>query len=474
MSSVDAKSQNSPAAEKNTYREYEFLPAVLEVQTTPPNPAGRAFIWIIVSLFVFVVVWAYFGKIDIVAIAQGKILPSDRIKVVQPLEIGKVQTIHVQEGQQVKAGDPLITLDRTGTQADVDQVKSDFTTVKLNIIRLQQFSRELEQLNSVSDKLSSIQQGISTVTAADPWSALVDVPLEFITFHKELLREQLNEFRARNDSMINEMEQKQAQQDIAQANVIKLEKILPIVTERVKSLEDLSEEQLVARDEYLQLEQTRIEYEQDLVISKTRLRELKAEIAALKQRQQALYSEVVRSTLQELQTNQRQLVALEKEGIKSQLRDDQQLLVAPLTGTVQQLAVHTVGAVVTPAQELLYIVPNDSQLEVEAFILNKDIGFVEEGQQAEVKIDAFNFTKYGLIPAEIKDISNDAVNHEQWGLVYLARVLLKKSQIQVGERLVNLSPGMSVAVEVKTGKRRLIEFFLSPLLRYKQESIRER
>ena len=132
------------------------------------------------------------------------------------------------------------------------------------------------------------------------------------------------------------------------------------------------------------------------------------------------------------------------------------------------------GRIVTPAQELMQIVPEDSKLEVEAFVLNKDIGFVEEGQEVEIKIDAFDFTKYGMIGGKIVDLSNDAITDEQLGLVYHCRIKINKTDIQVKDKWVNLSPGMSVMVEIKTGKRKLIEYFLSPILRYKQESIRER
>lgn len=160
--------------------------------------------------------------------------------------------------------------------------------------------------------------------------------------------------------------------------------------------------------------------------------------------------------------------------IKAQQRSRQQILTSPIDGTVQQLNIHAVGGAVTPTQELMVIVPEESQIEVEAFILNRDIGFVEEGQMAEVKIDTFNFTQYGVIDAQIMDISNHAISDEALGLVYVSKVLLTKSEIQVGNRLVNLSPGMSVTVEVKTGQRRLIEYFLAPLKRLKQESVRER
>ena len=160
--------------------------------------------------------------------------------------------------------------------------------------------------------------------------------------------------------------------------------------------------------------------------------------------------------------------------MKTTQRTTLQRLVAPIDGIVTQLSVHTVGGVVRPAQELMKIVPQEDNLEVEAWIQNKDIGFVQEEQKAEIKVDAFPFTKYGTLDATIVDISNDAVSDENKGLVYASRVILERTKILVGDKLVNLTPGMSVTVEVKTGKRRLIEYFLSPIMQHTDESIRER
>ncbi len=168
------------------------------------------------------------------------------------------------------------------------------------------------------------------------------------------------------------------------------------------------------------------------------------------------------------------MAAIEQEIIKATVRKNAQTLRSPVDGVVQQLAVHTLGGVVTPAQELMMIVPEEESLEVEAMLENKDIGFVEEGQTAEVKIDAFPFTKYGTIDGTLIDISNDAILDEVKGLMFKTQVSLQQSLMQIGKRQVQLTPGMSVTVEIKTGTRRVIEFFLSPLLRYKQESIRER
>ena len=188
----------------------------------------------------------------------------------------------------------------------------------------------------------------------------------------------------------------------------------------------------------------------------------------------ALAAETRRIALDSLNEAEQKATGFSNELVKSDSRGKLMTLTAPVDGTVQQLAVHTVGGVVTPAQPLMVIVPKDNPIEVEAFVENKDIGFVNPGQAAVVKIETFPFTKYGTIDARVIQVSNDAVSDEKRGLIFPARVNLERATIQVENKTVNLSPGMAVTVEVKTSQRRVIEYFLSPLLQYKDESLRER
>jgi hemolysin D len=166
--------------------------------------------------------------------------------------------------------------------------------------------------------------------------------------------------------------------------------------------------------------------------------------------------------------------SLAQEVVKAGQRTELQRLVSPIDGVVQQLAVHTIGGVVTPAQQLMVVVPQDHPVEVEAQVENNDVGFVKEGQPVEIKVETFPFTLYGTIPGKVVSVSDDAAPIEKVGLVYPARVSLDRATIQVEGREVKLSPGMAVTVEIKTGQRRLIEFFLSPLLKSIQETARER
>ena len=233
-------------------------------------------------------------------------------------------------------------------------------------------------------------------------------------------------------------------------------------------------ENFISKHGYLEREQARIEQEGDLAAQRSKAKEIEAALRAAQQQRNALTAQTRRAQLDSLTEGEQKVAAFTQEYIKAQSRNQLMQLTAPVAGTVQQLAVHTVGGVVTEAQPLLVIVPRDQPLEVEAFIENKDIGFVKPGQNAQVKIETFQFTKYGTLNATVSSVSHDAINDEKRGLIYSTRVKLDKATINVEGTKVNLSPGMAVTVEVKTGKRRVIEYFLSPLLQKTQESLGER
>ena len=435
---------------------YQFLPAAIEVEQTPAPPAGRAIIWAIVVLFTIACVWAYFGKIDIVAVAQGKVIPSEHIKHIQPLEAGTIKAINVREGQYVKSGEVLIALDATQTQADVDRLEHETRELEMNIERLSYFGNWLDLKGSESATLTPLNL------------------LNLNASHRKLFDKQKAELNSKLDSLDVEKQKLLAEKLMAEAEVTKKQRVIPVLAERVDALEQLHRKDYGSKLPYLELKQELIEQEQDLIVQQGRSKQLDSSILAIEKQTESLLAEQQLSALSQKQEFELRLEGLKQELVKAEQRNIQQEIVSPISGQVQQLAVHTIGGVVTPAQILMIIVPEQSEMEVDVMILNKDIGFVQEGQKAEVKVDTFNFTKYGLIEAEITSISNDAIQDEKLGLVYAARIALAQEELVVEGREVRLSPGMSVTAEVKTGKRRLIEYFLSPLLRYKQESLGER
>ncbi|WP_422489545.1 HlyD family type I secretion periplasmic adaptor subunit [Endozoicomonas sp. ALE010] len=448
-----------PEALDNTRR--QFMPAALEVEDTPASPASRMIVKVIIALFVIAILWACFGKIDIVATAQGKIIPGERVKTIQPIVIGEVQAIHVHEGDEVKADDALITLVGTVTEAESVRLQQEITALSLQLARQQAFVTYLDQHSS--DLVPTVPVGMHTPSAT-----------EVKTFEQQLLLQQIEDYKTSANTLISQKKSKRAEQQTIVAQVNKLKRVLPIIEERTQSLKALYDKSYGSKVQYLELEQQRIELEEDIKAQTAAVNQLGAEAEALQHQLASLHAQTRRESLDQQEQLRRQLDTLEQERIKAEELHDQQKITSPIDGTVQQLQVHTIGGVVQPAQALMQIVPAEAKMEVEAWILNKDIGFVHEGQSAEVKIDTFNFTKYGLIDGTLTTVSNDAVPDEQLGLRYLANVQIEKDWMQVENRKVNLAPGMSVAVEIKTGQIRLIEYFLSPLLRFKQESIRER
>lgn len=249
---------------------------------------------------------------------------------------------------------------------------------------------------------------------------------------------------------------------------------IPLITERAEAIKAMLNSGVVSRADWLKIEEERIRQVKERDIRKSDRQRILAAIENAKQQQQALSAKYRSDWLGELTDAENRIEAAEQELVKAEQRNALQKLVAPVSGKVQQLAVHTVGGVVTPAQPLMLIVPDDEAIEVEAWVQNKDIGFVEAGQPVEIKVETFPFTKYGVIDGQIKTLSTDAVTDEEKGLHYVAQVSMAKTTIQADNKLVNLTPGMAVTAEVKTGKRRVIDYLLSPLLRYKEESIEER
>lgn len=436
--------------------EAQFLPAALSLQETPVSPTPRLAMWLLIGFGLLALLWACIGQIDVVATAQGKIVPNDRTKTIQPFETATVKTIFVTDGQQVKVGDVLIEFDATTAKADQERVKSDLSVARLQVARGQ------AMLAALDGDLGLKLVRPSAVTDAQYLEA------------QRLLLGQMAEFQAKASRIEADTHKREAELRSAQELVRKLEQTLPIAKQRAQDFKDLVDREFVSRHGYLEREQVRIEQEADLGNLRSRLKEIEAGLREVRAQKASLLAETRRISLDSITEGLQRTTGLEQDSLKAGVRGKQMQITSPVDGTVQQLAVHTIGGVVTPAQPLMLIVPRDNPLEVEAFLENKDIGFVSPDQDAEVKIETFQYTKYGTIGAKVTSVSHDAINDEKRGLIYSTRVRMSKSSINVDGTQVALSPGMAVSVEIKTGKRRVIEYFLSPLMQKTTESLRER
>ena len=439
--------------------EAEFLPAALALRETPVSPAPRAAMWLLMAFAAIALLWSVFGHVDMVATARGKIVPGDRSKVIQPIDTAKVVAIHVRDGQAVKAGQVLVELDATEATADRARIAGDLADARLQAARARALLAAMTEDGSPS-----------LLGFPDPR----DVGAERLARERRLLAGQFDEYRGKLDRVDAEIARREAELASTRQVVAKLEQTAPIARRRAADFKGLVEQKFISEHGYLEKEQLRIEQEGDLATQKSRLDELAAALREGRQQRAALVAESRRLTLESLAEAERKAASLTQERVKADSRQRLMTLVAPVDGTVQQLAVHTVGGVVTEAQALMVVVPTDEALEVDAFLENKDIGFVRAGQEAVVKIETFPFTRYGTVAATVAHVSDDAIADEKKGLIYSARARLARTSIRVDERMVNLSPGMAVTVEIKTGQRRVIEYFLSPLLQYQDESLRER
>jgi len=455
--------------------ELAFLPAALEIVETPPSPIGREIAATIALLFFAALAWAWWGTIDIVASATGKIVPSGRVKIVQPFETGVVRAIRVQDGQTVKAGDALIELDPTVNAAERDHLRDDVLAEQINIARLR------AALAGGDDPDADFHPP----AGADP--ALVRT-------QRQILVHQVAEHRAKIAALARQQAQKEAEQATTAATIHKLETTIPVIQQRVDIRKTLMEKELGSKLTYYEILQLLLDQQQELAVQTSRLREAEAGADAIRETRRQAVAEYQRALSDDLAKSEQKAGGLAQDLIKAEQKTRLQLLTAPVDGVVQQLAIHTVGGVVTPAQSLLIVVPSDSRLEIEAMVSNRDIGFVRAGQQAEIKIDTFNFTRYGLLHGEVLSVSPDAVIRDRaqdrsdrplgaqnetsepkgQELNYSARISLDRTQMQIEGKSVSLAPGMAVTVEIKTGARTILDYLLSPLLRYRQEILRER
>lgn len=436
--------------------EAQFLPAALALRETPVSPAPRVAMGLLLAFAFIALAWAVFGQIDVVATARGRIVPSERTKVIQPIETATVKAIRVADGEAVTAGQVLIELDATNAAADTARLANDLAAARLQAAR-------------AGALLTALASGRPPALGR-----IEDVAAERLTQEARVLDGQYGEYRAKLARIEAEIARREAELASTREIVRKLEQTVPIARRRARDFRDLVERNFISQHGYLDKEQARIEQEADLATQRSRIEELSAALEEGRRQRAALVAETRRLALDSLNEAEQKAAALGQELLKAETRGRLMTLNAPVDGTVQQLAVHTVGGVVTPAQPLMAIVPKDDALEVEAFVENKDVGFVSAGQEAVAKIETFPFTKYGTLPARVTHVSHDAISDEKRGLIYAARVKLTRATMQVEEKTVNLSPGMAVTVEIGTGKRRVIEYFLAPLLQYQDESLRER
>jgi len=425
----------------------------MAVQLMPPTMVVRMVSLSICAMVALTLSFAYVAKMDIVVSVQGKVIPSGKSKVVQPLEPGIVRSVLVHDGQKVKAGDVLVELDPTSTGADRERLQHDAWEAQAEVLR------------------SSAQ-----LSGASSIGAPAGMPAAVVANQTATLQARLSEQRAKLAGLDADLSKRRADSDAIKSNLAQLRASLPLVRQKHQMREDMAKTGHLAQSSVLETQLELMNADKELAVQANRLKESQAGYqTAVQQRVQAVAEFKARSSNELADAVKRQNAA-EQELVKANQRWTQQTLRAPIDGVVQQLAVTTVGGVVTAAQPLLTLVPEQSALEIEAQVMNRDIGHLQVGQRVINKIETFDFTRYGFVDGEVLWVGTDAVQDQKLGLVYPVRIRLNQTRTPnaVNGRYGEVSAGMNVTADIRTDERRMLEYLLAPLLRYQQEALRER
>lgn len=441
--------------DRRVFVETEFLPAALEVTTTPPSPVGRAILWTVILASFTALVWAFVSEVDTVAVAEGRLIPAGRLRTVEPADAGIVRLIAVKEGQRVRAGQVLIVLDPTVAEADAQSARTELSTASLTRAR--------------AAALLAYAAGRPAVVVAPLGADQAAIAAE-----RQLVAARVSEFGARRGALEQRLAGARASARMAMANIVKLEQTLPLAAQQVQAQETLAAQGYGARLRLLQERERFVALTQELEAERARYDEAQAQVAAL-QRDAAQALEEFRGRAAQEQAEAEGVVSTRGDQVrKADQREALQTLVAPVGGIVQEITVNTLGEIADAGKPLVTIVPEDEPLIVEALILGKDIGFVHRGDKVVIKLEAYPFTRYGTLTGRLDRISPDAIVDERRGLVFPARVTLTRHNLSVDGRRIPLSAGMSAVAEIVTGRRRVIEFLWSPIARTVSEAGRER
>ncbi|WP_434525503.1 HlyD family type I secretion periplasmic adaptor subunit [Photorhabdus asymbiotica] len=432
---------------------YDFLPTHLALSQRPPSPFARYTAIMLSVSIIIALLWAYLGKLDVQATATGRLIVSGRSQIIQAYEQSRVTAIHVQNGQRVIKDDPLLTLDTLGVNQDIAKLFKQIEYQTHEKIRYQ----------ALTEKQEPAEQGLFQTLPASQQAQVVE------NYSREK-----REYEAGITNLKAEMNVNLASQQARKSDINALTKLRQNISQRLKARQTLSEKQVISKVEYLEQEKEFLETERLIAQQNSELHVLQSQYINLEERLNGLKAQKEREWFDKRKQAEVQLVVSEQDLSKAQAREQLEIIRSPVTGTVQQLSVHTLGAVLQPAQNLMVIVPDDNVQLAEVQILNKDAGFVHPGQQVTVKVDAFPYTRYGTIDGELLNISRDSTTDEQLGLVFPAQVSLKSNHIAIDNTKVEITPGMSIVAEIKTDQRRVIDYLLSPIREYQSEALREK
>lgn len=477
----------------------EFLPSALAILETPPSPLGLGLMGCISALAAVALVWAYVGRIDVMAIAQGKVQALGRTKVVQPLEAGRVRTILVENGRRVRAGDVLVELDTQVSRAEEATLQANLSAFLAEAVRRRAALSALARIAPVARDSSEVREAsASEASGAAPtirWDD--DVPADVAAREQQIFDSDVAGLATTVAALSATVRERTAERDRLLTTIAAQERLIGVLRERVGMRTTLLDKAIGSRSNVLDsLESLEVQQTQ-LTSMRGQAAQAAAAIDVARREIDKSLAAFARDNSQRLSDAERQAEETRTRLVKARLITDHAVLRSPIDGVVQGLSVLASGQVVQSGEQIMQVVPSDGTLEVEAYLLNQDVGFVQPGQEAIVKLEAFPFTRYGTIPATVSRVAEDAIPEADarrreestvgsgegrplggaqrtQNLVFPMTVRLSRGGIDVDGRTVRLMPGMAVTVEVRTGSRRILEYLFSPLVEVFGTALRER
>lgn len=423
---------------------HEFKPVLSEIEDSPVSPLGRCTFWVIVAIMVVTVMWLTLGKVDIVVSARGLVIPDGEAKIIQPLDTGVISKILVKEGDFVKEGQALMEIDPATTEPELESVQKNLEDTLLEIKRLNATTDGIEfDTTNETSETALIQQNLYNASM----SALKNkVEVKKIDLSKT--EDELNASRA-------ELEAKKQILGSAMDKEQRMKNVLDVI-----AYDDY--QNVINEIKTLSAEVTKLNYQ---------IKELTSQKVQIQKEISAIEDEFKATNLEKLADKTKAANELKSNADQIIFRNTKQTITSPCDGYVDKLFIHTIGGVVTPAQQLFAVTPVNTPLLIKATVLNQDIGFVKEGMNVSVKIDTFNFQKYGMIEGEVKTVSKNSIQDEKLGPVYEVYITPLTHTLKVEGKDEDIRTGMSLSAEINVGKRRIIEFFIYPLIKYLDEGM---
>ncbi|GAB5457602.1 MAG: HlyD family type I secretion periplasmic adaptor subunit [Henriciella sp.] len=462
----------SRKANKRQRVEREFLPAALEIMDTPPRPIGRFVLWLIIGAATFALLWATFSRVDIVAVAEGRVVPRGKLQSVEAAEAGTVRALLVREGDRVQEGQPLVELDPTYADADADAARTELATAKLQRAR--------------AVAMIQYNQG-------QPWSIDPDGLAPGVSAAEEsLVAARIRAHEAELASLNERLGGATVSKRQAQTEVARIDATLPTLRTQLAARQELADAGYAPRIQVEELQERLTTLTFQRAVQVDEILKAEGEAAMIAREASAARANFRASAAGEL-SEAESIIATRTELLqKAERREALQTLTAPVDGVVNEISVTTIGEVAEPGTPIITIVPQGDELIIEAFLLNKDVGFIKINQEAIIKLESYPFMRYGYLVGVVEHVSADAIVDQARGLIFPARIRIVESKLRAdrlgmtgtlqntseiartGDTANLLAPGMSAAVEIKTGKRTVLSYLLSPVARSVSEAGRER